>query len=226
MDGIVDAEIDALTLDSGGGRRVIEAAKAERYRALTKAGKVLLAYKVVKYGQEVMDALLDQRPSIANGVDLALDLTPPKPVVTFDGYGPIQLGTTEDAALKASPVHLSLEQGEGPCRTYRDTSGGDNLSQHLEITVDAHTGDLIGIGPPAGARTDRGLHIGSTAAQVQSAYRDRPVTPVYSQAGHVLLVRGRDTHHVIGFGLGEEGSTVQYISVGTADFASGFEICI
>lgn len=145
--------------------------------------------------------------------------------VTFDGYGPLRLGMTREQALASSPVALTQLPPTKDCVFLVDQRGGPDTSQRLSALVDRHTDRVIGIHPPAEARTDRGPRVGSNRSEVVAAYPTPARQEVYSQVGHVLLVPGPDDQYVLGFVFGETGNAVLRLDVGRQDYAAQAELC-
>jgi len=144
------------------------------------------------------------------------------PLVGFGSYGPLRLGMDRAAVLAAAPVPLA-ESGTGPSCTFladKRVAGGDPYGS-LQVTLD-RTGRVIGISPPANARTDRGIAAGSTADQVRTAYPE-PVVEGTNETGRYLAFAGPSGGSV-GFTLDGTG-TVTAIRAGTSEYAQGFEVC-
>jgi hypothetical protein len=143
--------------------------------------------------------------------------------VGFGSYGPLRVGMSHAEVLAATPVALSpYGSGTAAC-TYLVDSRMVSANPYGELQVTLDRNDrLVGISPPANARTDRGVGVGSTRDQVVAAYPE-PVHEGENEAGPYLAFTG-PSGASIGFNLDAAGTVVD-IRSGTPEYSFGYEIC-
>ena len=153
-------------------------------------------------------------------------------LVTFAGIGPLKAGTelSEVAAELSGFEQLAAPEEQCSAYVYKLTSwsratASGNATDH-EHAVDVNVSWMGSAEAPRGAdvarspRTERGIGIGSTIAEVQAAYPDlvqtRPgAVPTYGITDGTRWILFRDLW---------AGGTVSTIQVGTADMI-GNEVC-
>jgi Ca-activated chloride channel family protein len=85
------------------------------------------------------------------------------PVATFDGYGSVKMGMTEEEAIAA--------MGPAPKNDFSGcTVLGENSADAFQVWISGKTGRVTGIETPPGTLTDRGVGDGSTSAEIRAAY--------------------------------------------------------
>jgi hypothetical protein len=156
--------------------------------------------------------------------------------LTFGSWHGAKVGMTEaevQAAVGTLPV-----RPENTCDalgTSRDLDAGRGPNYTIYRGFDRSTDKLVGIQPPASAKTDRGIGVGATAAEVRRAYPQ--LSWVFGNEGTNWIAVATDPAHTdraLGFDFGNatdqnttpgDGQTVTGIDAGTSDYVSGFEVC-
>lgn len=95
-------------------------------------------------------------------------------VMTADGYGPVRTGMTQAQALAALGAGWSLQEGSNEsCRFISTGDDGAAIQQFMVrngVVAGARADDYAPTAGRSTVKTDRGVGLGSTAAQVRAAY--------------------------------------------------------
>ncbi|WP_157780398.1 hypothetical protein [Leifsonia xyli] len=153
-------------------------------------------------------------------------------LVTFEGIGPLVAGSELAAVPSELSAFTELAAPEEQCSAYvyrladtlrASTSGGRTDHEHaVDVTV-SWMGSSDAPGPSdvaASPRTERGIGVGSTIAELKAAYPDLAVThggdvPTYGITDGTRWILFRDLW---------AGGTVSAVQVGTSDLIPN-EIC-
>lgn len=143
------------------------------------------------------------------------------PTIGFGHYGAIKVGMTRDELLAATPVQLA-QYGDNPMCAWLADSRYPVRAPYGELHVTLNDkGEVVGIDAPSLARTDQGVTVGSSRAQVITVYDDPADESTIEEGG--LLLYGR-TEGWLGFVLNSSGAVIK-IRTGTKAYASGFSLC-
>lgn len=173
---------------------------------------------------------LTNRTIGAIGDDIAARNAPP--TFSFDGWGDIRIGMTRAEAEAAAPYPLVQVGDHNSCTELEDKRAVDAGTHGSPSVTLTKPGDRVaaitayGKGP----RTDRGIGIGATRAEILTAYHEHH-TDLETQAGLALVIHGPHGNNLSfsfddsSFDSGIAGPPVNGISVGPDGYAIGFELC-
>ncbi|CAM3821273.1 PQQ-binding-like beta-propeller repeat protein [Smaragdicoccus niigatensis] len=149
------------------------------------------------------------------------------PTVSWDasaeGYGPVKIGMTEDQVRAVADSPSSQVMSHCTYITYKAPNGGTATA-----VIHDRESTVVQIQAADYARTDRGVYAGFTEDQVRSAYSDKTVTVMNTQAGTALVIGHRRPRLDGSAGAtAEMGFTLENGVVGAplVHGIPGFEVC-
>ncbi|KOX27088.1 hypothetical protein ADK67_14820 [Saccharothrix sp. NRRL B-16348] len=208
----------AMVLTKANGSKVPAVQETTERIKLARRAMILvwLAGKVLQLAEWFLDREL---PPAAWALSPAL-----KPLrLTFHGYGPLTIGLTAEQAMATGVADLTAMRIGRRCTALADGGWSADWEQRLSTLITAEAGRTVGVNPPRGVRTDKGIGVGSTAQEVRVAYPGHRDERLENERGSILLIAGPEDLY-LGFQLGP-GDIVTDILAGQRDYASGFELC-